>query len=204
MFVLGIDPGLARCGYGAVRGQKSTLVCEDVGVLTTTADETLPERLLSVFRGLQALIKKHSPDVVSVERLFFQTNVRTAMVVGQASGLALLAAAEAGIPVVQYTANEVKKVVAGWGAAPKEQVQKMVAVTLGLAEIPRPDDAADGLALAICHHSHARLGSLADAATGAGGNGYGSLRVATSFAGHALGTGQPPGQRSVTPPKVDR
>ena len=186
MFVLGIDPGLARCGFGAVRRVAGgALSLEDVGVITTGPEAELPMRLLDVFRGLQGLIARHRPDVVAVERLFFQTNVRTAMVVGQASGLVLLAAAEAGLPVVQYTANEVKYTVAGYGAAPKAQVQKMVAAMLGLSEVPKPDDAADGVALALCHLAHARLGAMAKNATIAGSvaSPFGNARIATSLGG---------------------
>ncbi len=159
MFVLGIDPGLTRCGYGAVRRSASGLVAEAAGVLTTPATTPLPERLAELQLGLRALLAELAPDVVSVERVFFQTNVRTAMSVGQASGLALAEAVNAGCLVVQYTPNEVKMAVTGYGAAPKEQVQRMVQAQLALAERPRPPDAADALALALCHLATARLRS---------------------------------------------
>ena len=151
MFVLGIDPGVSRCGYGAVRRGPSGPVAEACGVLTTPPSDPLPHRLASLNRELRLLIAECSPQVVVVERVFFQTNVRTAMSVGQASGLALAAASDAGCEVVQYTANEVKQAVAGYGSATKDQVQRMVQSLLGLAVKPEPPDAADALALALCH-----------------------------------------------------
>jgi crossover junction endodeoxyribonuclease RuvC len=121
------------------------------GVLTTPPSAPLPERLAALAGDLRSLVRECRPDFVVVERVFFQVNARTAMSVGQASGLALMAAAEAGCRVVQYTANEVKQAVTGYGSADKRQVQRMVQVLLGLAEPPRPPDAADALALALCH-----------------------------------------------------
>jgi crossover junction endodeoxyribonuclease RuvC len=157
MFVLGIDPGLTRCGYGGVSREGNALVVASAGVFTTPASAPLPERLAELQAGLRSLIAELQPAVVAVERVFFQTNVRTAMSVGQASGLALAEAATAGCEVVQYTANEVKQAVCGWGAAPKEQVQRMVQSQLGLAVRPEPADVADALALALCHHAVAPL-----------------------------------------------
>lgn len=153
MFVLGIDPGLSRCGYGLVgRGDGgSALVAAAAGVVETDPAAPLPDRLWTVQRELRALVAELAPSTVAVERVFFQVNARTAMSVGQASGLALAAAAEAGCEVVQYTANEVKQAVVGYGSATKEQVQQMVARTLRLASVPRPPDVADALALAVCH-----------------------------------------------------
>ncbi|HUF33578.1 MAG TPA: crossover junction endodeoxyribonuclease RuvC [Acidimicrobiales bacterium] len=157
MFVLGIDPGLTRCGYGAVAREPAALVAVSAGVLTTPREAPLPERLAELQAGLRDLIAELRPAVVAVERVFFQVNVRTAMSVGQASGLALAEASSAGCQVVQYTPNEVKLAVCGWGAAPKEQVQRMVQAQLGLAALPEPADAADALALALCHHAVAPL-----------------------------------------------
>ena len=157
MFVLGVDPGVSRCGYGcveSVRGQTRALA---VGVLSTSPSEPLPERLAALDTDLRELLADLRPDVVAVERLFFQTNVRTAMSVGQASGLVLAAASQAGCVIAQYTPNQVKQAVAGYGAAGKEQVQRMVQSLLGLAEVPKPADAADALALALCHLSSAPL-----------------------------------------------
>ena len=164
MFALGIDPGVSRCGYGLVRRDQAGYHAVAAGVITTPPADPLPARLASLAAELQALIGTHRPDVVVVERVFFQTNVRTAMSVGQASGLALAAAATAGCQVVQYTANEVKQSVTGYGSAPKEQVQRMVQSLLSLPSVPRPPDVADALALALCHLAAApRLARLAEA-----------------------------------------
>lgn len=157
MFVLGIDPGLSRCGYGAVRRQRGTWEVVAGGVVVTDRSAALPERLVALHRELRSLVGELQPEAVAVERVFFQTNVRTAMATGQASGLALLVAAESGCEVVQYTPNEVKMAVCGYGAADKGQVQQMVARILDLAAIPRPPDLADALALAICHCTVAPL-----------------------------------------------
>ncbi len=151
MFVLGIDPGLSCCGYGAVRRAGGGLQAISGGVVRTDTALELPDRLELLHRELRGLVAELSPDAVAVERVLFQTNARTAMAVGQAAGVALLAAAEAGCPVAQYSANEVKMAVVGFGGATKEQVQRMVRAVLGLAEPPRPPDVADALALAICH-----------------------------------------------------
>ncbi len=151
MFVLGIDPGVSRCGYGAVTSTGTGARAVAAGVLTTSPADALPARLASLQHELRELIAEFKPEAVVVERVFFQTNVRTAMSVGQASGLALAAAAEAGCAVAQYTANEVKMAITGYGAASKRQVQQMVQAQLGLAEPPNPPDVADALALAMCH-----------------------------------------------------
>lgn len=157
MFALGIDPGLSRCGYGAVRGDGGRLSPVAYGHLTTPVDQPLSERLGALWGDLCELLEELRPDVMVVERVLFQVNARTAMSVGQASGLALAAAARTGCPVVQYSPNEVKLAVAGYGSATKEQVQSMVQVLLALPEAPRPADRADALALAICHLSGAGL-----------------------------------------------
>ncbi|HZN16278.1 MAG TPA: crossover junction endodeoxyribonuclease RuvC [Acidimicrobiales bacterium] len=153
MFVLGIDPGVSRCGYGAVASAGAGLRVVAAGVITTPPADPLPDRLASLLAELRALIDEHRPDAVAVERVFFQTNARTAMSVGQASGLALAAAAQAGCQVAQYTSNEVKMAVAGYGNATKRQIQQMVQAQLGLPELPEPPDVADALALAMCHLS---------------------------------------------------
>jgi crossover junction endodeoxyribonuclease RuvC len=157
VFVLGVDPGVSRCGYGCVESTRGQTKAIAVGVLTTPPSQPLPERLAALDADLRELIAELQPDVVAVERLFFQTNVRTAMSVGQASGLVLAAASRAGCVVTQYTPNEVKQAVAGYGAAGKDQVQRMVQSLLGLAELPKPADAADALALALCHIAVAPL-----------------------------------------------
>jgi len=152
MFVLGIDPGLSRCGYGAVRRDGSSkLKAVAGGVVSTPADVGLPERLRSLLAELQQLIVEMNPDVVVIEHVFFQNNARTAMSVSQASGLAMVAAAQSGCQVVQYTSNEVKQALVGYGSATKLQVQRMVASVLHLDQPPRPPDVADALALAVCH-----------------------------------------------------
>jgi crossover junction endodeoxyribonuclease RuvC len=154
--VLGIDPGLSRCGFGCVdrRGEKRVVVA--AGVVTTSRHLDLPARLMELDTELRALVSELSPEVVVVERVLFQTNARTAMSVGQAAGLAIVAAAQAGCVVTTYSSNEVKLAVAGWGAASKDQVQRMVAMLCELAEPPRPPDVADALALALCHLNLAR------------------------------------------------
>jgi crossover junction endodeoxyribonuclease RuvC len=165
VFVLGIDPGLSRCGYGAVVREQAGLRAVAAGVITTPTSDPLPDRLAALARELRALVAEFTPDVVAVERVLFQANARTAMGVGQASGLALVAAAERGCEVVQYSPNEVKLAVVGYGDATKAQMQRMVQSLLGLVERPRPPDAADALALAICHLTGAPL-RAAIAATG--------------------------------------
>ena len=157
MFVLGIDPGLTRCGYGGVRQDGGRLRAEAAGVLTTSPAEALPARLFELQANLRALLAELRPDAVAVERVFFQSNVRTAMSVGQASGVVLAEAMAAGCSVAEYTPTQVKAAVTGSGSADKAQIQRMVRSLLGLAEVPRPADAADALALAICHLAAAPL-----------------------------------------------
>lgn len=167
--VLGIDPGLTRCGYAVVDGRgPGAARAVTMGVIRTVASDELPHRLASLRAELVSLIEEFSPDVVSVERVFFQTNVRTAMSVGQASGLALCEAAAAGCVVVQYTPNEVKSSVAGNGSASKQQVQKMVQARLKLAGLPKPADAADAAALALCHLATAPMARHVAAAVARG------------------------------------
>jgi len=149
--VLGIDPGLTRCGYAVVDGTASGATAVALGVLRTPPEAPLPARLAALLDDIEGLLVEYAPDVVAVEQVFFQVNVRTAMSVGQASGLALAIAAARGCEVVQYSPNQVKDAVAGWGAAGKEQVAQMVQRRLGLRSVPRPADAADAAALALCH-----------------------------------------------------
>jgi crossover junction endodeoxyribonuclease RuvC len=155
--VLGIDPGVSRCGYGAVIRCGGELRATACGVIRTAPSDPLPERLLILADELQALAEQLRPSALAVERVLFQVNVRTAMSVGQASGLALVVAARAGIPVAQYSPNEVKLAVTGDGRADKAGVQTMVTRLLGLREVPKPADAADALALACCHVGRARV-----------------------------------------------
>lgn len=151
MIVLGVDPGTATTGYGLVRESDGELEMVAFGAITTSAGEPMPVRLQAIYRGLRELIETHRPAAGAVEKLFFSKNVRTAMSVGQARGVALLALADAGLLAGEYTPLEIKQAVAGYGGADKHQVQHMVKTLLGLAEVPRPDDAADALAVAICH-----------------------------------------------------
>jgi crossover junction endodeoxyribonuclease RuvC len=156
--VLGIDPGLTRCGYAVIDGRTANDVTAiAIGVIRTPPTDPLPQRLAALRAELAALIAEYRPAAVAVEHVFFQVNVRTAMSVGQASGLALAEAAAAGCDVAQYTPNQVKDAVAGWGGAPKEQVQKMVQARLRLASPPQPPDAADAAALALCHLASAPM-----------------------------------------------
>jgi crossover junction endodeoxyribonuclease RuvC len=157
VFVLGIDPGLSRCGYGAVRRDRGISRAEAAGVIVTPPGDPLPERLAALLGELRQLLAEVEPEVVVVERVLFQVNARTAMAVGQASGLALVAAAERGLPIAQYSPNEVKQSVTGYGSATKAQVQRMVQSLLSLPQAPRPPDAADALALALCHLASAPL-----------------------------------------------
>lgn len=163
MKVLGIDPGTAALGYGIVERTAGRLREVDHGCLTTSPDLPLPERLLAIHALVDELLALHEPDLMGVERLFFSRNVQTAMGVGQARGVVLLAAAQHGTPVREATPNEVKSAIAGYGAADKEQVQRMVQLVLGMSELPRPDDAADALAIAAWVANTDRGGVLATA-----------------------------------------
>ncbi len=150
--VLGVDPGLTRCGVGIIdvdTTRRPTLV--SVHTIRSAADAPLERRLLTIARGIEALVDEFRPDAIAIERVFAQNNVRTVMGTAQVSGLALRAAAERDIPVALHTPSEVKAAVTGYGSADKKQVGAMVARLLGLDEMPKPADAADALALAICH-----------------------------------------------------
>ncbi len=149
MIVLGIDPGTAALGYGIVESTRGRLREVDHGCLETSPDTSLPARLLAIHAVIDELVTSHRPDVMAVERLFFSRNVQTAIGVGQARGVVLLAAAQHGVPVIEATPSEVKSAIAGYGAADKAQVQRMVQLVLGMAELPTPDDAADALAIAV-------------------------------------------------------
>lgn len=149
--ILGIDPGTATTGFGVVVSNGSKLQGIACGYITTKSDLSVEKRLEKIFRETKSLIKKYSPDVIAVEQLFFGINVKTALVVGQARGVILLAAADSGVTVTEYTPLQVKQALVGYGRADKKQVQYMVKTILALDEVPKPDDAADALALAICH-----------------------------------------------------
>ena len=149
--ILGIDPGTATMGWGVVRQEGSRISYVQHGAITTPSNWEMPRRLARLFDGVTELVKGYRPEAVSVEELFFNTNVTTAITVGQARGVTLLAAYRAGVEVAEYTPLQIKQAITSYGRADKRQVQEMVKTLLNLREIPSPDDAADGLAIAICH-----------------------------------------------------
>lgn len=152
MLVIGIDPGIASTGYGVIRpGADGGLEMVAYGVISTASDQPMPERLRDLHKELAELLALHQPDSGAVEKLFFQRNVSSAITVGQARGVSLLALAQANVPVDEYNPRVVKQSVTGYGGADKKQVQEMVRSLLELDETPQPDDAADALAVAICH-----------------------------------------------------
>ena len=157
MVVLGIDPGTANTGYGVVARRGGRLVALDGGVIQTTSSGTPESRLATIYERVCELLDEHRPEAVAVEELYFGANVRSALAVGQARGVVLLAAGQRGIPAASYTPQQVKGAVCGSGRAEKGQVQRMVQALLGLADLPAPDHAADALAVAICHANGAPL-----------------------------------------------
>ena len=169
MRVLGIDPGLATTGYGLVLSSAQGLVLVEYGTLETQPGPPLAQRLHRLYHLLGDLTQKHQPDVAAIEELFFSRNVRTAMAVGHARGVAMLAMAEAGLKVFEYTPLQVKEAVVGYGRASKGQVQDMVRLLLHLERSPQPDDAADALAVAICHAHSARVLALLEQPGESGG-----------------------------------
>jgi crossover junction endodeoxyribonuclease RuvC len=166
--VLGIDPGLASTGYGVVSRRERRLVALDGGVIATSAELPLERRLAHIHAAVCALLEEHEPQAVALEELYFGQNVRTAFAVGQARGVVLLAAGQRGIACAGYTPQQVKGAVCGSGRAHKDQVARMVQSLLGLAEVPRPDHAADALAVAVCHANCAPMtAALANASAAA-------------------------------------
>ncbi|MDP1821037.1 MAG: crossover junction endodeoxyribonuclease RuvC [Acidimicrobiales bacterium] len=164
MYVLGIDPGLSRCGYGLVVQQHGATRAVAVGVLRTPTHLPVPDRLAELQRDVRALLQEHRPAVVAIERVLFQVNVRTAIPVAQAAGIVMAEAVAAGCEVVEYSPNQVKQAVAGVGGANKDQMERMVQTLLGIAQPLRPVDAADAVAIALCHLAHApMLGRVAAA-----------------------------------------
>ncbi len=160
MLILGIDPGTATTGYGLVSAEAGRSVPVDFGTILTSPRKPPAVRLSEIYDRLCELVDTSHPDVMVTERLFFSKNETTAFAVGRTAGVVLLVAAQRGIPVVEYTPMEVKQAVVGYGGAEKKQVQYMVQRILGLPEIPKPDDAADALAIAICHAHAAKLKNL--------------------------------------------
>jgi crossover junction endodeoxyribonuclease RuvC len=155
MLILGIDPGLATTGFGLIAEKNDRLTYVDGGIITTTPRETASIRLRIIYSAVKNIINKHRPEALAIEKLYFGANSKTAMAVGQARGMTLLAAAEMQLPISEYTPLEVKMAITGYGRADKKQIQQMVKNLLKLSFIPKPDDAADALAVAICHlHSY--------------------------------------------------
>ncbi|MCX6545670.1 MAG: crossover junction endodeoxyribonuclease RuvC [Acidobacteria bacterium] len=166
MKVFGIDPGSERTGYGCIKtdGSRHTLVA--CGAIATSPKAEFPDKLLTIYKALGLLLTKHRPDCVAIENVFYAKNVRSALKLGHARGVALLAAVEGGYPVFEYAPAEIKRAVVGYGRAEKQQVGEMVRLMLGLTDVPAPHDAADALAVAICH-VHASGGPVAAIVTGA-------------------------------------
>lgn len=150
MRILGIDPGTATTGFGIVEKKQSKLISVDYGVISTPKELDMSNRLLILYEDIKEIIDHHKPDIIAVEQLFFARNVTTAITVGQARGVVLLAAQKADLKIVEFTPLQVKQSVTGYGQATKKQVQEMVKKILDLSQIPKPDDAADALAIAIC------------------------------------------------------
>ena len=167
MTVFGIDPGSERTGYGCVHtdGQRQHLVV--CGAITVPSRASFPQRLHAIHLALGRLLAKHRPDCVAIESIFHAVNARTALKLGHARGVAMLAAVEAGLPLVEYTPAEIKRAVVGYGRAEKGQVQQMVRALLGLDQVPTPHDAADAVAIAICHLHHVGSGAIQRALAGA-------------------------------------
>lgn len=162
MIILGVDPGTAITGYGVLHSDGDALQMIAYGAITTPSDWKMPQRLHHIYAELVALIRQHQPTDAVVEKLFFSKNVRTALSVGQARGVALLAAAQAGLTIHEYTPLEIKQAVVGYGRAEKTQIQQMVKMLLQLDYVPQPDDAADALAIAICHAHSAKYTRMRD------------------------------------------
>ncbi len=160
MIILGIDPGTATTGYGVIKEENGKVSAVSYGCILTKANTPLGDRLEQIHNSLEDLIKKYQPDEIAVEELFFSTNVKTAMAVGQARGVVLLTCKKNRCLVAEYTPNQVKNAICSYGKADKCQVQNMVKVLLKLKEIPKPDDAADALAIAICHANSRKMNNL--------------------------------------------
>ncbi|MCI8911470.1 MAG: crossover junction endodeoxyribonuclease RuvC [Clostridia bacterium] len=160
MIILGIDPGLAIVGYGVIEAQKGAFRPIDCGVINTPKSDTVPIRLNKIYDGMLSLIEKYKPDCIAIEELFFNTNITTGINVAQARGVVLLACQQKGLKMYEYTPLQIKQALTGYGKAEKKQIQFMVARLLNLKAVPKPDDAADGLAVALTHGQTARMGGL--------------------------------------------
>lgn len=157
MIVLGIDPGIAIMGYGLVETVNGKLNPIDFGVVTTPANMAVPTRLVKIYDAAQQLIEKYNPHCVAIEELFFNKNVKTALLVGHARGATVIAAAKKNMEVFEYTPLQIKQAITGYGRADKNQVQQMVKMMLNLKKIPKPDDAADAVAVAVCHINSSKM-----------------------------------------------
>lgn len=161
MRILGIDPGIATVGFGIIEFDRNSFKTIEYGAVITPAHTAMPKRLKMAYDDMTYIIEKFKPDEVAIEELFFNTNVKTAIMVAQARGTLILSAANMGIPVFEYTPLQIKQAVVGYGRAEKIQVQQMVKSILSLSEVPKPDDTADALAIAVCHaHSSGARGRL--------------------------------------------
>ena len=160
MRILGIDPGTVAMGYGVIEDKDDEMTLIDCGALTAPVRSPIGERLSYLYHQLLEIILRYQPDVVAIEQPFIAKNVKSALVIGRAQAVAILAAANRGIPTHEYTPAQIKRQVANYGTSSKEQVQKMVSLQLGLSEVPQPDDAADALATALCHLSEMHVNSL--------------------------------------------
>jgi len=160
MRILGIDPGTLAMGYGVIESRDDEITLIDCGVLTTKARSPIGERLSYLYNQLLEIVSRYQPDAVAIEQPFIAKNVKSALAIGKAQAIAILAAADRGIPVYEYTPAQVKQRVTNYGASSKEQVQEMVRLQLGLSQPPQPSDAADALAVAICHLHETHLDSL--------------------------------------------
>jgi crossover junction endodeoxyribonuclease RuvC len=160
MKILGIDPGIGRCGWGVLETRNSKLEVKGFGCIETSSKKAIPERLQEIYQEITRIIKVHQPDALAIEELFFNTNAKTAFVVGQARGVILLAAAQHNLEIAIYTPLQVKLALTGYGRAEKPQVGQMVKVLLSLKEVPKPDDTADALAIAITHAFSAKTARL--------------------------------------------
>lgn len=165
MLVMGIDPGLSRCGYGVVRQKGRATEAVAAGIIRTDKDDPVPQRLYELHGELSELMEAYHPDAVAIEQVLFQVNVRTAMGVGQASGVAMVAGVGAGAQVFEYSPTQIKKAVTGWGGADKEQMGRMVQTLMRLPNPLKPVDAADAMAVALCHLAHRPAASRIEAAT---------------------------------------
>lgn len=168
MLVMGIDPGLSRCGYGVIRQKGRAVEAVAAGIIRTDKDDPVPQRLYELQHELSDLMGTHQPDAVAIEQVLFQVNVRTAMGVGQASGVAMAAAVGANAEVFEYSPTQIKKAVTGWGGADKEQMGQMVKTLLSLPNPLKPVDAADAVAVALCHLAHRPAASRIQAVAGNG------------------------------------